>query len=186
MQGSQQAISMMEDDDFILPTDDDDFFHPNIEQFVLDNSDCDVLLWDSVVNQSVCHYGLHKYIRFHSSAGTNSYALRGSYLKQHKANKFSMTKHGAVIRQAQERGAIIKDLRKTHEMSCYNWHPGSISAINHFQDYLNLPKLFPHNQPLPLPSRWQWLEPWYGQIIDLVQCLRPSKVHLQKESSIGI
>ena len=178
MKGSQQAISVMEDDDFVVPTDDDDFFHPDIEQFVLDNSDCDVLLWDSVVNQSVCHYGLHKYSKFHSIAGTNSYALRGSYLK-HKTEA-SMTKHGAVIEQAKKLKANIKDLRQTHEMSCYNWHPGSMSAINAFRDYLDFPKLFPRNKPLSLPSHWQWLEPWYGQVIDLVQCLRPSNVHLQK------
>lgn len=176
MDHSVNILDIISDDDFVLPTDDDDWFHPGIEHFVKQHSNCEVLLWDTVVNQTARRYAIHNFYEWHPHdvAGTNGYALRGSYLKRYfkkSGHVNSLMSHGEVLRHARFADADVKDLRKDYRMSCYNWHPGSMSAMNVIKDYMHVLKLFPCNEPY-LPTHLDWLNPPYWKIIDLIQSLR--------------
>lgn len=168
-----KLASEIDDDDLVVPSDDDDWFGPNLEK-LLCSSDDEFIMWDSVVNRMTYNFGLcpHKKFNPEIPLASNGYAFRGSAIKRaSKEQRWQMLMSHAYAELTANEMACSSLDRRDLLLSVYNWHIGSFTALIKVYDPLIIKRLLPKNDPVLLPKRWQWMEPQYGQVVDLVQSL---------------
>lgn len=157
------------DDDWFVPCDDDDWIHPSLESF-LEHQSGDFVYWDSFVNQTHTKHTIHKWFSFHEILGPNNFAIRGSLLNRAGDQSHFLTHdHTRSIDIARDLRADIKE-HKDKILSCYNYHPGSISALHRLlEQYGTIRGTLPVGTPLDCPK---WLEPSYSELVSVIEKLK--------------
>lgn len=172
-----ERIHDFQEMDYILPTDDDDWYNPEIYQFILKHLGEAFIYWDSWIHDTVASPPhVNKWSKFHpiSKCSANSYAIRVGALQRIKdPNTFlKLLVHTTAKETAEElkwRPKYYSDL-----MSCYNRHPGSLSALKHVaRNTLN-----PHQTRLffegiqtmgeVFPS---WIQPYSHEMKEIIEQL---------------
>jgi len=77
--------------------------------------------------------------------------------------------HGDSIAVAKDMKAKIVGYPDV-TMSCYNWHPGSISVINQTSNFRTFAPIFPKNKApaFPVPEAFTWVKPIRQEFVDLL------------------
>jgi len=175
-QGRNQTdfIGYINDDDWILPIDDDDWLHPNIRKVVDGIRGYDYMCWDALVLATSQCYHIEQYSTWSKRFPicTNAYMLRAGFLKTLEPWQASQLLFGHT--QSMDRtikwGGRILDRRSDLCLSAYNRHLAAMSYMNSsshsFDDSI------PINQVPELKKDWQWAEPEFCLMVELVQSLR--------------
>jgi hypothetical protein len=165
--------SAIKEDDWILPTDDDDYFHPNIEEFLEQNcKNYEIAQWDVIYNNANILHKVESWEKHHDFTCSNAYAIRGSvfFKLDDKELIRLLVDHGGIIKRfLQHNLSFVKF--PNHQMGVYNFHSGSLSFImNHSlkKEWPNSPK----KNSIKLKPEWEWANPQLTQVANLVKSLR--------------
>ena len=159
------------DNDWFIPSDDDDWFHHDLPKF-LEAQNEEYVYWGSVVNMTYTKYNVHKWFMAHDVIGSNNYAIKGSLMKRADDNQRLdlIHNHPHSIEIARGLGATIGE-HKDKILSCYNCHPGSISALHRLLEQHGMIKgAIPAGEPLKKYPKW--FNPSYGELISIVDGLK--------------
>jgi len=169
----KKLANRINDDDYIIPSDDDDWFNPAVEDFLL-SSDEEFISWDSIVNRMAYRFAIipHKKFNKEIPIPSNGYAIKGSVIKRASGKQRweMLMSHTHADKVTLELGCSVLN-RKDLLLGLYNWHIGSMSALVGLQDPLCIRGLLPKNSPVALPKEWEWAEPQFSQVLELVQSL---------------
>lgn len=174
-------IEHLNDEDIIVPVDDDDWFHPDLENFLVENSkNCDFGYWDAIVNQTVNNFNIHTWHSCHDYVCSNTYFFRVSFLRSQKSElgKKLIKDHFVALKTAKEMGLKIMD-KKDSIMSVYNRHPGSYSILDYIRYENVFLSLFSKKEIPPIPDFCKWATGGINLVRDLI-CSLEVKDHVQK------
>lgn len=169
--------SVIKEDDWVLPTDDDDFFHPDIGDFLVQSDPYEMVHWDSICNQTVYHFSTHAWHACHNNPCSNSYAIRGSVVHRYDNTmmKFLLEDHNMVLTRADKLQIKWKSFPKT-QMSVYNWHIGSISLLMTVEESIDrMRSIIAKNDPPKIKPEWSWAERNVSEIVALVKGMKPKQ-----------
>ena len=167
------ADLMVANDQVVVPTDDDDWFGPQLRDRLLALND-GMLCWQALSHHTYKRHGV--YTR-HRGLGSNEYAITGTMLKKLANPERFLHAHGRAHSLASGFGTI----QKTDEiLSCYNWHPGSASAL-----YNTNPALIDEIVPPVLRDKFPKVEnqfPWVTEPLrkfcDVIRLLQNSHIKM--------
>lgn len=177
----RQFLQTVGDDELVLPVDDDDWFHPELE-FYLRSCGADFVYWGDIVNQTCLYASVHSWYSCHQTMCSNNYAVRGHVLKSlaYRDAHYVLCGHSQVLDVMQSAGVDIESWPQRF-LSCYNWHPGSVSALTGDQLAIterDMPRLLPKNLMTTLPPEFEWIQPWHSRFNDIVRQIRLKKLFL--------
>ena len=160
------------DDDWFIPSDDDDWLHHDLPEF-LENQTEEYVFWNTLVNMSCVKYNFHKWFSVHDFICSNNYAMKGSLVKRAIDNgRFGniLHCHAFSINIARDLGANIGE-HKDKILSCYNYHPGSISALYMLiEKYGTIKGAMPAENPRK--EYPDWIDPWHTELINIIEGLK--------------
>jgi hypothetical protein len=169
----RELRSTIKEDDWILPTDDDDYFHPNIEEFLKENCDnYEIAQWDVICNNINIFHEVESWTKYNDFPCSNAYAIRGSVVPKLDDKELIrlFVDHGGIMKRFLHHNlSFIKFPH--HQMAVYNFHSGSLSFImNHSvtKDWQNSTQ----QNLVKLKPEWEWANPQLTQITNLVKSLR--------------
>ena len=163
-------LENLNDDDIVVPIEDDDWFHPDIEKFLIKNSkNYDYGCWNAIVNNTSNEFNIHDWHRFHDEICTNSYSFRVSFLRSQNQELVNdlIKNHYTTLNIAKSMNLKIMDCRDSI-MSVYNRHPGSHSILNHIVREEGFFSLFPKNKPMAVPHCYKWAASGIELVRDLI------------------
>lgn len=160
----------IQDDDWIVPTDDDDWFHPDLPDHLL-SVDSDVVYWNCLVHQIAYSTDLSQWHDFHEEFCTNNYAIRGKYLKLLGFERlFSLLdRHWEVLKLMEAEKPRVQKLEQT--LSCYNRHFGGISTLAHCRNDSSKLLSFVPKKSFEIPEEYSWVQEYSDRMFELIWSL---------------
>jgi hypothetical protein len=169
----KELRATIKEDDWILPTDDDDYFHPKIEEFLKENCDnYEIAQWDVICNHINTSRHVQSWTKYQDYPCSNAYAIRGSVVAKLNDNELKrlLCDHGGIMQRfLQHNLSFIKF--PNHQMAVYNFHSGSLSFIMNHEVKKEWANSCQKNS-VKLKPEWEWANPQLTQIADLVKSLR--------------
>ena len=151
-----EEIAKLNDEDIILPSDDDDWFHPLINNELLEKTtDFDFGYWNTLVSSSRSNFGLSVWFNHHKEIASNGYFVKTKVLKNSPDMLLYLNKHMQAERLAIKDNLKILNL-KHQILSVYNWHPGSFSVLKQIKNKEDFCNVFPKNQSKSVPKAYNW------------------------------
>lgn len=159
--------NIIKDDDWLIPCDDDDWFHPDLGNY-LEKCDTDIVHWDVICNQSVLNYNVHAWKSCHKEPCSNSFALRGSLVKTMSVQDLNniILHHDNLLQEVKKHSLTVQIIPE--QLGVYNWHPGSIS----FLIFESRKRFDVSKVKIKLMKKWLWANPQLQEVQDLVQSLK--------------
>jgi hypothetical protein len=169
----RELRATVKEDDWILPTDDDDYFHPNIEGFLKENCDnFEIAKWDVILHNIHVVHNVESWSKYRDLTCSNAYAIRGSVV--HKLDNWELIRlivdHGGVPKKFLQHNLSFIS-HPNHQMGVYNFHSGSLSFITNERINKEWTSSSQKNS-VKLNPEWEWANPQLTQIADLVKSLR--------------
>lgn len=173
---TENFLKKLDDDDIIVPVDDDDYFHPNLEQFLLENvEDNEYGHWGTIVHTSFMDNRFFIWRKNRPELGlekieiaTNCYFFKVKALKKLNFQQvvcLLSVHHDSLLKAKKMKLKIMN--KENHLMSVYNRHPASHSILRHldsgifFKDIFNIGKQ-------ELPRGWIWAKEGVDKITNLI------------------
>lgn len=170
-----EIFKLLEDDDFVIPTDDDDWYHPDLNRLITENiEDAEYAEWNPGVIQTAFHCNFHDWFRCHKETASCGFVIKGSLLRRMDPSKrrVLLRGHTEASRYSLECNAVMKKWEQFN-WSMYNWHFGSISAIGMSRGWeAEVENLFPKRKLPPLPSKYEWCRPQYEDFKSLIESMK--------------
>lgn len=167
----ESFVADLRDEDLVLPVDDDDWFHPDLGS-ILECENGDFVFWDEIVNQTAYKADLHSWFGCHTTMCSNNYALRGRLLKKlpQAQRDYVLMGHANVLKVMASARVAVKKIPL--HLSCYNWHPGSVSVLRRSSTEGKMASLLPVRLHQRVRPEFQWIEPWRRKFLEVVASVR--------------
>jgi hypothetical protein len=173
---SDNFLKKLNDDDIIVPVDDDDFFHPELEDFLLEYAkDNEYGHWGTLVHTSFMNNRFSIWENNKKKLGsskieicTNCYFFKLKVLKKlnHKQVVELLSTHHNSLFKAKEMNLKIMN-KENCVMSVYNRHPASHSILRHLSSGNHFKNIFNTNKN-QVPKQWHWAKEGIDKITNLI------------------